>query len=457
MTSNSKFKQLFKMTPAKMILLTFFGLILVGSFLLCLPVSRADGEWTPYIDALFSSTSSVCVTGLMTIDIASELSLFGEFVTLILIQVGGLGFVTMTAFVFMIIGKKINYQTRITLQEAFNKDENSGVVKTVIHVLIITGVCELLGFFALAPSMIEFSGDFWSGCFKALFLSVSAFCNAGIDPLGRGTADFSNLSFFVGNPFVLIPVMCLIVLGGIGFVVILDIVNRPKKNKKLSLHTKIVLWMTLILILFGAFVFMAAEWNNKATIGNLGTFDKVVNSFFQSITTRTAGFTTIDQSAMTDISFMVSTFLMFIGGSPVSIAGGIKTTTFFVILLFISKNQDQNGNIIYKSKRISQKVLSKALKITLIAASLLLVGTALVFVFEGGDCSIDSVIYEVMSAICTVGLSFGITSSLSVVSKLTLIILMYIGRIGMLTIPLAFKTKETGTAIEYANAKIIVG
>lgn len=445
------------MTPAKMILLTFLGLILVGSFLLCLPISRTDGKWTPYIDALFSSTSSVCVTGLMTIDIASELSLFGEFVTLLLIQVGGLGFVTMTAFVFMIIGKKINYQTRMTLQEAFNKEENAGVVKTVIHVLAITGVCELLGFFALAPSMIEFSGNFWTGCFKALFLAVSAFCNAGIDPLGRGTADFSNLAFFQSNPFVLIPVMFLIVLGGIGFVVILDLVNRPKKNKKLSLHTKIVLWMTLILILFGAFVFMLAEWNNDATIGNLSIFDKIVNSFFQSISTRTAGFSTIDQSLMTDISFMVSTFLMFIGGSPVSVAGGIKTTTFFVLLLFLTRNQDQNGNIIYRSKKISQKVLSKALRITLIAASLLLVGTALVFVFEGGDCSIDSVIYEVTSAICTVGLSFGITPSLCVMSKLTLVVLMYIGRIGMLTIPLAFKTKEVNTSIEYIGAKIIVG
>lgn len=457
MQSKLKIKQIFKMTPAKMILLTFLGLILVGSFLLCLPISRTDGKWTPYIDALFSSTSSVCVTGLMTIDIASELSLFGEFVTLLLIQVGGLGFVTMTAFVFMIIGKKINYQTRMTLQEAFNKEENAGVVKTVIHVLAITGVCELLGFFALAPSMIEFSGNFWTGCFKALFLAVSAFCNAGIDPLGRGTADFSNLAFFQSNPFVLIPVMFLIVLGGIGFVVILDLVNRPKKNKKLSLHTKIVLWMTLILILFGAFVFMLAEWNNDATIGNLSIFDKIVNSFFQSISTRTAGFSTIDQSLMTDISFMVSTFLMFIGGSPVSVAGGIKTTTFFVLLLFLTRNQDQNGNIIYRSKKISQKVLSKALRITLIAASLLLVGTALVFVFEGGDCSIDSVIYEVTSAICTVGLSFGITPSLCVMSKLTLVVLMYIGRIGMLTIPLAFKTKEVNTSIEYIGAKIIVG
>lgn len=457
MNSNSKLKQFFKMTPAKMILLSFAGLILVGAFLLCLPISNTNGEWRSFIDALFSSTTSVCVTGLMTIDIASELSLFGEFVSLLLIQVGGLGFVTMTAFVFMLIGKKINYQTRITLQEAFNKDENAGVVKTVVHVLLITGVCELLGFIAIVPSMIEYVGDVGLGCFKALYLSISAFCNAGIDPLGRGTADFSNLAFFADNPFVLIPVMLLIVIGGIGFVVILDIVNRPKKNKKLSLHTKIVLWLTLILIVFGAVVFMIAEWNNDATIGSMKPFDKVVNCFFQSITTRTAGFATFDQSAMNEISFMMSVILMFIGGSPVSIAGGIKTTTFFVVLLLLFKNQDQNGNIIYHGKKITHKVLTKAVRITLMAITLLLIGTALIYIFEGGNCTIDSIVYEVVSAICTVGLSFGITPSLGVMSKFTLVALMYVGRIGMLTIPLAFKQKETSTSIEYVSAKIIVG
>lgn len=457
MNANSKLKQIFKMTPAKVILFGFAALIFVGAFLLCLPISNTDGKWLPFIDSLFTSTTSVCVTGLMTIDIAAELSLFGEIVVMLLIQVGGLGFVTMASFVFMILGKKINYQTRITLQESLNKDDNQGVIKTVIHILLITLFCEFLGFVALIPSMVEYAGSFWSGCFKALFLSISAFCNAGIDPLGKGTADFSNLAYFATDASVLIPVMFLVILGGIGFVVILDILNRPKKNKKLTLHTKIVLWMTLSLILLGASVFMIAEWNNDATIGKLSTFDKIVNGFFQSVTTRTAGFATFNQSAMTEISIFVSMILMFIGGSPVSIAGGIKTTTFFVLLLLIFRNQDENGNIIYKTKSITHKVLTKAIRITLIAFMLLIVGSVLLYIFEGGAYSIECVLFEVISAICTVGLSFGITPALSVMSKLTLVMLMYVGRIGMLTVPLAFKTKETNSSIEYVKAKIIVG
>jgi trk system potassium uptake protein TrkH len=305
--------------------------------------------------------------------------------------------------------------------------------------------------------MIEFAGSFWSGCFKALFLSVSAFCNAGIDPLGKGTADFSNLAFFAENPFVLIPVMMLVIVGGLGFIVILDIINRPKKVKKLNLHTKIVLWMTTVLVLIGTLVFMIAEWNNSATIGNMSIVDKITNSFFQSVTTRTAGFATFDQSQMSQMSILFSVFLMFIGGSPMSIAGGIKTTTFFILLLIMIRNQDQNGNIIYKGKKITHKVMTKAIRIALIAATLLLLGSVLIFTFEKGMISVDSVVYEVVSAICTVGLSFGITPTLSVMSKLTLILLMYIGRIGMITIPLAFKFKETSSSIEYVSAKIIVG
>ena len=457
MAINSRIKQFFKMTPAKYILLGFAALIFVGAFLLCLPISNTDGKWLPFIDGLFSSTTSVCVTGLMTVDIAVQFSLFGEIIVLLLVQFGGLGFVTMTAMMFMFIGKKIDYQTKITLQESLNKEDSADIVKTVKQIILITVICEFVGFLMLAPSMISFSGNFWSGCFKALFLSVSAFCNAGIDPLGSATPDFSNLSHFAGNALVLIPVMLLIVVSGIGFVVILDIFSRKNKGKKMQVHTRIVLIMTTTLILLGAGVFMVAEWNNPLTIGKMSTFDKITNSFFQSITTRTAGFATFNQGDLTQISFLMSSVLMFIGGSPMSIAGGVKTTTFFVLLLIMFKNQDQNGNIIYRGKKITHKVLTKAIRIVLIAVMLLFVGTTLIYIFEGGALSVDSIVYEVISSICTVGLSFGITPALSVMSKATLITLMYVGRIGMLTIPLAFKTKETNSSIEYVNAKIIVG
>ena len=454
---NSKVKAIFKMSPAKYILLSFASLIFLGAFLLCLPISNVNGEWRSFIDALFSSTTSVCVTGLMTIDIATEFTLFGEFIVLLLIQIGGLGFVTSASLIYMMIGKKINYQTRMTLQESLNTEDNAGIVKMVRHIFVITAICEFFGFLMILPSMVKFSGNFWSGSFKALFLSISAFCNAGIDPLGTVTADFSNLSVFASNAFVLIPLMFLIIMGGIGFIVVVDVIFRPQKTKKLTLHTKVVLMMTAILIAFGAVVFMCAEWNNPKTFGNMSTFDKIVNSFFQSVTTRTAGFSTINQGDLTQISVLISSILMFIGGSPMSVAGGIKTTTFFVLLLMLFKNQDQNGNIIHDGKKITNKILTKAVRITIIAISLLLVGVAIIYICEGGVFGIDSLIYEVVSAICTVGLSFGITPSLCAMSKLTLIVLMYVGRVGMLTIPLAFKSKETNSAIEYVNAKITVG
>ena len=326
---------MFKMSPAKYILLGFLALILVGTFLLCLPISNVNGQWRSFVDAMFSSTTSVCVTGLMTIDIAAEFTLFGEVVVLLLIQFGGLGFVTSASLIYMLIGKKINYQTRVTLQESLNSEHNAGVLKMVQKIVLITGVCELLGFLMLLPSMIKFTGDFWSGSFKALFLSISAFCNAGIDPLGKATPNFSSIATFSSNPEVLIPLMFLIVIGGIGFIVIVDIFSRSQKSKKLMTHTKVVLGTTVILILIGAISFMCAEWNNPKTLGNMSAVDKVVNGFFQSITTRTAGFSTINQADMRQISIMISTILMFIGGSPVSVAGGIKTTTFFILLLIL--------------------------------------------------------------------------------------------------------------------------
>ena len=457
MAIKTRFKDFFKMTPPKYILVSFAGLILLGAFLLCLPISNTSGNWASFIDALFTSTSSVCVTGLMVFDVAMELSLFGQIVVLLLIQIGGLGFVTLTSFIFLLVGKKINYSTRITLQESLNQEHNQGILRTVKKVLIITLSCELVGFLILAPSMIDFTGEFWSGLFKALFLSVSAFCNAGFDPLGGATPELSNLAFFIDKSWVLIPVMILTVIGGIGFIVIFELFDFSKKNKKLTLHTRVVLWVTGILIFGGAAAFLILEWNNPATIGGLSGWDKVVNAFFQSITTRTAGFATFNQGEMSSVSVLISAFLMMVGGSPVSIAGGIKTTTLFVILLMLFKNPDKNGNIIYKNKAIKNMLITKAVRIVTIMVGLLIISTISIFLIEGGAFSIDSIIYESISAVCTVGLSFGITSLLSVPSKIILSLLMYAGRIGMLTIPFAFKSKETPATIEYVEAKITVG
>lgn len=457
MALKTKFKDFFKMTPSKYILVSFAGAILIGAFLLCLPISHASGNWCSFVDALFTSTSSVCVTGLMVFDVAMELSLFGQIVVLLLIQIGGLGFVTITSFLFLLVGKKINYSTRITLQESLNQEHNQGIVKTVHRIFIITFFCELVGFLMLAPSMIEFTGEFWSGLFKALFLSVSAFCNAGFDPLGGATAEFSNLAYFANNSLVLIPVMLLTVIGGIGFIVILDIFDRNKKPKKLMLHTRVVLWMTGILIFAGAGSFMALEWNNPDTIGNFSVWDKIVVSFFQSINVRGSGFFVFEQSSMTSVSIIISQLFMIVGGSPVSLAGGIKTTTLFVILLLLFKNPDKNGNIVYKNKLIKNTLINKAVRIVTIMIGLVVIGTILITIIEGGRFSVDAVIIEIIAAVTTIGMSFGITPFLGTASKIILSLLMYAGRIGMLTIPLAFKAKETVAEIEYAEARITVG
>lgn len=457
MKTNSKLKNLFKMTPAKFILLGFASIILLGAFLLCLPFSNTAGVWMPFIDSLFTSTSSVCVTGLMVYDVAMELTIFGQIVVMLLIQIGGLGFVAITSLLFLLIGKRIDYATRLTIQESLNKEDTEGVVKTVLFVIVATLVIEFAGFLALLPPMIKFSGSVGLGIFKALFLAISAFCNAGFDSLGTATPAFSNLQYFATSPEVLIPVMFLIVFGGIGFIVFIDLFKKFKKKKRLNIHTRVVLWVTGILIISGTVLLMIFEWNNVGTIGSMSTGNKIMNCLFQSITTRTAGFATFDQSQMNQISVMICEIFMFIGGSSASMAGGVKTTTFFVLLLLLTRSPDQNGNIIYRNKKISNNLITKATKIVLIAIGALIIGTTLVYAFEGGTASLDAVIYECTSAICTVGLSFGITPTLCWQSKFVLSLMMYMGRIGMLTIPLAFKIKNQSNGIEYVDAKLTVG
>lgn len=445
------------MSPAKVILLGFASFILVGAFLLCLPISNRSGEWASFVDALFTSTSSVCVTGLMVFDVAIELSLFGQFVVMVLIQIGGLGFVAITSLLFLLVGKKIDYATRLTIQESMNKDDSKDVVKTLVFVVIATFVCEFVGFVALAPSMIKLSDSFGMGLFRAMFMAVSGFCNAGFDSFGKLSPELSNLINYSERATILIPIMFLIVMGGVGFIVVIDLIKKAKTKKKLNLHTKVVLWMTAVLILLGAGLFLALEWNNPNTIGKMSVGDKILNGFFQSVTTRTAGFSAIDQSQMNQVTIILCEVLMFIGGSPASMAGGIKTTTFFILLLLVFKSSGQNGNIVYKNKKITNGMISKAMKIVIIAIGSLLVSCSLICIFEDGAFSIGAIVYECVSAICTVGLSFGITPLLSAGSKFVLMLLMYMGRIGMLTIPLAFKQKNHAYGIEYVDAKIIVG
>ena len=345
------------------IAISFFVLILIGALLLCTPLANNNGKWLGFIDGLFTSTSAVCVTGLVVVDTALNFTIFGQIVLLFLIQVGGLGFITISAMFILMAGKRLSYKSRVAIQESLNKDDNQGVVLLIKKIAIIVFSVEFVGFVLLLPSMcIEYGG---AGIFKALFLSVSAFCNAGFDVCGATGIEFQSLAPFAQNVFILLPIMFLIVAGGIGYAVILETVGKfnKKTRKAFTFHTRVVLTITTLLIIAGAGLFALFEWNNPNTIGNMPTFQKIMNCLFQSITPRTAGFSTFDQANLTSSSRVVTDILMFIGGSPTSIAGGVKTTTIYVLLVAAFKNTTANGDVIVRKKCIPNRVIRKCLKI----------------------------------------------------------------------------------------------
>lgn len=446
--------------PAK-IVLSFLAIILLGTFLLCTPIASKTGEWWAFTDSLFTSTSAVCVTGLIVVDTAVHFSLFGQIVIMLLIQIGGLGFISISALLILAAGKKLSYKNRLVLQESLNKDSNQGVVILLKKIAIVVFSIEAIGFVLLLPSMIMTYG--LSGIYKALFLSISAFCNAGFDCLGTTGTEFASMAPFAQNVFVLLPLMFLIVVGGIGYTVILESIGKFKKGPKkpFSFHVKVVLIMTAVLVFGGAILFALFEWNNPGTIGNMSVFDKIINSIFQSITPRTAGFSTFDQADLTSSSRVVTDILMFIGGSPMSIAGGVKTTTIFVLFVSAFRPTSENGDLIVSRQRITSRTIHKALRIVFIAIILFVIATISICLIEKGNpmMSSSAVIFEVLSAMSTVGITLGITPYLMIGSKIVLIILMFVGRVGALTLLFAIHTKSPDAYgnIKYPDSKINVG
>lgn len=446
-----------KLNPAAQIVIGFLTIILIGSFLLCLPISSNNGQWFSFVDSMLTSTSAVCVTGLVVVDTAVHFSLFGQIVILFLIQIGGLGFITLTSLVFLIIGKKITYEKRVTMQESFNQENVQGIVKLVKNVIILVFTVELIGFICLAPSLVEIYG-LGNGLFKALFLSISSFCNSGFDVFGTTSTQFASLGIFAQKALIILPVMFLIVVGGLGYVVLFDI-GKKFKHQKLTLHSKAVLIITAVLVFGGAFLFAVLEWNNPHTIGNMSFWQKLINSFFFSISPRTAGFSTVDITNFTSASIVLTDVLMFIGGSPASTAGGIKTTTLLILLIAIFKSENHNGNIAFCKKKVSTKMVKKSLRVIVLALLLVVISTFLLCAFEGGNVTTEQAIFESISAISTVGLSLGITPMLCAGSKMVLMFLMFVGRVGAITLTLALanKKKNLSQDIEYPDSKIMVG
>lgn len=446
------------LTTTQIIATGFLSAILIGMGLLMLPVSSADGTWTNPLDALFSATTSVCVTGLTTMSTANHWSLFGQVVILVLVQFGGLGIVTFSTATLLIVGSRITLKERLLIRDAYNLDSLNGLVKLTIKILKGTLIVEGIG---AVLYMIVFIGDYGTdGIFYGIFNSISAFCNAGMDLLGD-----TSLYVYRDNVMVNAITIILIVLGGIGFPVWWDVIGVCGKWRKLSpvkmwrklqLHTKIVITTTVMLLTLGTVIILALEYNNPNTLGELSVGNKVQAAFFQSVTTRTAGFYTIPQENFTDASAFVSMILMFIGGSPSGTAGGVKTVTvamIFLTAIAIIKNRPDTEAF---GRSISSENVRKGIAVFVVSISILILAILALCITEK-QYFID-ICYEATSAIGTVGLTRGLTGELTVAGKIIIIITMYIGRIGPISLALFFNTNmRNRVGRKYPVSRVRVG
>lgn len=439
------------LNPAQILVLGFLTLILVGALLLSTPFVTQTGEATGFLKALFTSTSAVCVTGLVVVDTGTHWNVAGQIIILILIQIGGLGIMTMATSVAIIVGRKISLRSRLIMQEALNQFTIQGVVRLTKYIVITTFIIEGVGAFFLSMNFIPTYGTA-KGIFFGIFHSVSAFCNAGFDIIGGGV----SLMGYVDVTALNVIVMTLIILGGLGFAVIIEVL-RVRNYRKLSLHSKIVIMMTVSLILVGFVLFFIMEYNNPNTLQPLKFQDKVVAAMFQSVTTRTAGFNTIDLSQMYDSSKFLTVMLMFIGGSPGSTAGGVKTTTIALVILLIISVVRGRDDVEFSFRRISRDNVNRALTVIGIGISLGLLVPFLLSITEKGT-SFITLLFESISALGTVGLSLGFTSSLSTMGQIIIIMTMFAGRVGALTIVFAMAANQENKAlIRYPESKVSVG
>ncbi len=435
------------LTSPQIAILGFAGVILLGAFLLMLPISSSEGVVTPFIDALFTSTTSVCVTGLVVRNTGEYWSLFGQIIIMFLIQIGGLGVITVAASLSMVAGRKIGLFQRGALQDAVSAPKISGIVKLTGFVFKSTLLIEFIGAVIMGPTFIKDFG-FAKGLWMSVFHSISAFCNAGIDLMGI-REPYSSMTSYVGNPAINIAIIGLIVVGGLGFLTWDDIRTYGIKFRKYRMQSKVILVTTGLLILLPAIGFFFFEFSHMP-IG-----DRIWASFFQSVTPRTAGFNTVDLAAMTEAGQLVMIVLMLIGGSPGSTAGGMKTTTFAVLILCalaIFKKRDEAQIF---GRRISKDVVSTAATVAFMYITLCVGGAMIISLYEGLPMLVC--MYETASAVATVGLSLGITPGLGFLSKCVLILLMYIGRVGGLTLIYSVLSRNIVQVGKLPLDKITVG
>ena len=441
------FKRKRHLSSFQVIIIGFFGVIVLGALILMLPISAKNGQVTPFNQTMFTATSAVCVTGLVVQDTASYWSEFGQAVILVLIQIGGLGVITMVSLVALISGRKISLKQRSTMQEAISAPKVGGIVKLTRFFVRATLLIELTGALIMMPVFISDYG--LKGIWMSFFHSVSAFCNAGFDIMGTPDNRFTSMTSYVGNPLINTVLMLLIVIGGIGFLTWNDIITNKHHFKRYRLQSKVVLVTSAILIFVPAIIFFFTEFS-KMPMG-----DRINASLFQSVTTRTAGFNTTDLASMTRIGQAIFIVLMLIGGSPGSTAGGMKTTTAAVLVANAIASFRRKEDAEFFGRRIEPGVVKIAATILLMYVSLCFGGAAVISATEGiplGVC-----LFETASAIGTVGLTLGITSKLGIASQCVLMLLMFLGRVGGLTVVYAAMSGINKKHSKLPQEKLTVG
>ena len=443
----------FRLAPTQSIALIFALIILVGSILLSLPIASRSGVSCGFRPALFTATSATCVTGLVLFDTWTQWSAFGQVVILCMIEIGGLGFMAMASLVVFALKRKVGLRQRMLMAQAWSVEDMEGVVKLQKWVLFGSLTVQFVGALVLFLRFLPnygFSKAMWWGIFHA----VSAFCNAGFDVTGS-IAPGANMIVFNQDPVVCITLMALIVIGGLGFFVWQEVITLHR-FRKFSVYTKLVLLATAGLLVFGGVLFCVLEWNNPGTLGYMDTPHKILNGFFQSVTVRTAGFTSVDQAALTDAGKAVSAIFMLIGGASGSTAGGMKVVTFVALVLFlVSRARGKNTVTVFKRNVPHEKIMDAA-TIAGLMIGLAFLG-AVVIVATSPVAFIDA-LFETVSALATVGLTAGATTSLGLAAQWMIILFMYFGRVGILTLSLGFLMGDKAeNRLRYADTNLLIG
>ena len=434
--------------------LGFLAVILLGTVLLALPIAAKNGQSIGLFDSLFTSTSAVCVTGLVVVDTGTTFSLFGQIVLIVLIQVGGLGFMVFATMLMVMLGRKISIRGRMLIRESMNASSLSDLGSLTRLYLLLSLAIELIGTVTLCFRFVPLYG--WKhGTWMALFHSVSAFCNAGFDLFG----NYASLTAFSGDPLVLLTVASLIILGGLGFSVILETARNRQGFRNLSLHTRIVLMTTLVLLLAGTVFYWIVERTNAETLAGCSEGEKILNAFFQSVTMRTAGFNSFDLSALRDGTKLFSSLLMMIGASPASTGGGIKTTTIAALTLLMLSVVRGESEVNVARRRLSDDISRRALAVAVLFLTTLLTGTLIISLIENGRFPLEDILFEASSAMGTVGVSAIGTPNLSSASRAILLPMMFLGRVGPLTLAVAVAKRQGGlrTASKYPEERIMIG